>query len=153
MILPKSRMRKNGKSTLSTEYRIWDNMISRCTRKTKNARYSKYYFGKGVSPDWDTFAGFWADMGDTYFEGASLDRIETEKGYNKENCRWITKKLNNSFANNKWCADLTLKYDKTLTELCTLNGLSSQHMAYFKKTHTLKESRNKVTLLALSAKE
>jgi hypothetical protein len=36
------------------------------------------------------FENFWADMGDTYADGLTLDRIDSTKDYYKDNCRWVT---------------------------------------------------------------
>jgi hypothetical protein len=65
-------------------------MRQRCNNP-KNVKYH-IYGGKGiiVDPDWDTFAGFWKDMGDAYVEGLTIDREDSSKNYCKENCRWVT---------------------------------------------------------------
>lgn len=75
-------------------YKIWQVMIQRCTNP-KSQAYPRYG-GKGitVSKEWLTFEQFWADMGSTYQDGWSIDRIDSSKGYNKENCRWLTRSEN-----------------------------------------------------------
>jgi hypothetical protein len=72
-------------------YGVWSNMKNRCY----NPNYSKYKYwgGRGIkmSESWLTFANFYADMGDAP-PNMSIDRIDVDDDYCKENCRWATQK-------------------------------------------------------------
>lgn len=74
-------------------YKLYHNMIQRC-KNLNNPRYGGR--GIGVSQEWNIFDKFYSDMGDIPFKGAELDRIDNDKGYSKENCRWVSKSTNNA---------------------------------------------------------
>lgn len=72
-------------------YRTWKGMRERCN----NPNHKDYaiYGGKGVSvcSRWDNFEFFVSDMG-CRPSGKTLDRIDPNKNYCPENCRWATHK-------------------------------------------------------------
>lgn len=71
-------------------YNSWRGMRERCTKPNNKAYH--HYGGRGISydPRWNKFENFLADMGDTYKEGLTLDRIDVNGNYCKENCRWVS---------------------------------------------------------------
>lgn len=87
--------------TKTPEYRSWVHLKTRC--KNKNYICYQDYGGRGISydPRWENFENFYADMGKKPSRDYSLDRIDNDKGYSKENCRWATIKeqQNNTRAN------------------------------------------------------
>ena len=75
-------------------YRIWTSIIYRCTRKD-NKQYKNYGArGIDICDEWMDFNKFCEDIGKRPFEGCHLDRTDNDKGYFKENCRWVTPKIN-----------------------------------------------------------
>jgi len=83
-----------------TGYSSWAGMKSRCD-SPNNFKYSNYG-GRGISYDqqWSEFENFYADMGDRP-EGSSLDRINNDGNYCKDNCKWSTpeEQANNTRSN------------------------------------------------------
>lgn len=71
-------------------YKKWEAMKRRCLNK--NEKSYKNYGGRGITicKEWLNFMGFYNDVYKGYKNGLSLERIDNNKGYYKENCKWIT---------------------------------------------------------------
>jgi hypothetical protein len=83
---------KHGKSK-TAEYRIYKAMMSRCY-KPGNCSYSRYG-GRGITvcDRWlNSFEAFLEDMGPRPTDEHSIDRIDSDKCYSPDNCRWATKR-------------------------------------------------------------
>ncbi len=88
---------KHGMSR-TRQYSIWADMKDRCS----NQRNSHYYLygGRGISYDksWESFENFWKDMEEGYSDNLTIDRIDSNGNYVKENCQWITRQENTAKA-------------------------------------------------------
>lgn len=74
-------------------YNTWVNMRKRCTNP-KDKRYHRYG-GRGITvcKRWsgrNGFPNFVADMGERPTTKHSLDRIDNDGNYERDNCRWAT---------------------------------------------------------------
>ena len=79
-------------------YNTWKNMDKRCNNP-KNKDY-KNYGARGITvcEEWLDVTNFVAWCEETYpnIKGYSLDRIDNDKGYSPENCRWADKVTQNT---------------------------------------------------------
>ena len=113
-------------ATYTRLYKIWTNMKTRCYNP--NYKDPQYYSDKGIAicDEWvNDFAAFreWS-LEHGYADDLTIDRIDGNKGYSADNCRWATPKQQsrNRMSNNlitiggetrcliEWCEKLNLPY-------------------------------------------
>lgn len=102
-------------------YRRWKAMVGRCTNPAQH-NY-RWYGGKGVTvcEQWrDDFLAFktWAESSG-FAQDRELDRIDSSKGYEPGNCRWVTKR-----DNVKSMRTFPLALDQQLAAYAAANGIS-----------------------------
>lgn len=108
-------------------YSIWRHMIERCYREDTNG-FSQYG-GRGITvceewrKDVSLFISWAIENG--YKDNLSIDRMDNDKGYSPENCRWVSQseqcnnKRNNIVIEYKgkkqtltqWCEDLKVPFN------------------------------------------
>jgi|688.fasta_scaffold60282_13 hypothetical protein len=129
--------------TSSPTYRSWGMMIQRCTNP-KHSWY-KLYGGKGIKiiDKWLDFKNFLADMGERPV-GKSLDRIDGNLNYCKENCRWATPKEQSRNRTNR----RIVEYDGNnygVTELCEM--LKIERQSFYNFLHKGKQPSEIIKIL------
>lgn len=92
-------------------YRIWLNMKNRCYNPQSSSY--QYYGGRGIVTcgEWHEFRNFWQDMYESYLDhvksygekDTTLDRMDVDGNYCKENCKWATIKEQNGNRRNVKC--------------------------------------------------
>lgn len=78
-------------------YRVWCAMKERCNNP-HNKSYARYGArGITVTHEWETsFESFraWA-MENGFSDNLTIDRVDNNKGYSPDNCRWVSTKVQN----------------------------------------------------------
>lgn len=120
----------------TSEYNSWQAMKRRCL-DPKNKAF-KYYGAKGirVCAEWESdFLKFFEDMGKKPSSNHSLDRINTEGDYCKDNCRWATHTEQMRNRTNTVRCEFNGK-KMTRVEIENISGIShkliEQRMRYYK---------------------
>lgn len=70
----------------------WRTIVRRCC--DKNHKSYNFYSKIGICERWKDFMLFYNDMYKDFKPELQIDRIDGEKSYCKENCRWVTPKKN-----------------------------------------------------------
>lgn len=120
-----SKMRYHGcrKTKL---YNSWQCMKQRCNPQTGKPLY--YSRGITVCEEWEDFLTFreWA-LTHGYEEGLTIDRIDNNKGYCPENCRWVTMQDQQNNRRNNALVTIGEK-TQTVAQWCRELGVDRSHI-------------------------
>ena len=153
----KSAREKHGMAKTEL-YRKWASIKQRCLDESR-ADYERYGgAGIAVCDEWkNSFVSFmnWS-LNNGYKEGLSIDRIDNNKEYCPENCRWI--KLEEQSANRRsniyityngetktltdWCKYFNVDYSRTKAKIKKY-GFSFEE-AIFSQNYVLRDERKKL---------
>lgn len=129
-------------------YQAWIHMKQRC--KNPKCKSYKNYGGRGIEvcQDWEkSFINFkdWAYK-NGYTDALTLDRIDNDKGYYPENCRWVNMLVqeNNKRNNHYYLINGEMK---TLSQISREYNISRNALYYriHTKGKTLEESVKELT--------
>lgn len=136
-----SKRKHEGRTKYKSEYSSWKSMRVRCN----NPNYHSYhrYGGRGIKvcKRWDNFNNFIYDMGPKPSSIHQLDRINNDKGYSPDNCKWVTPKENSNnrkkYTNKTGYTGVHYRKSKNRYEVNVCINRKPHHVGVFK---TLKES-------------
>jgi len=136
--LRKETASKNFTTHGATEtrlYYIWTTMIQRCEKpSTKKSKKDYKERGITVCPGWHNFETFqsWA-LANGYSENLTIERMDNDKGYSPDNCKWATNKeqANNRRSNvNITFNGITQTIAQWAEELCMAYNVLHNRLSY-----------------------
>lgn len=109
---------------------VWDGIKLRCSNP--NCTGYKNYGGRDIKlcKEWENYYNFqkWS-LENGYREDLTIDRINNDKGYSPDNCRWVTMKVQQN--NKRNTAYYTYNGEtKPFMEWCDLYHLTRDQIAY-----------------------
>lgn len=108
-------------------YRIYHKIRERCYRP--NNRNYKYYGGRGITICDEWYHNFQAFMewslSHGYTDDLTIDRIDNEKGYAPDNCRWVTMQRQNCNRRNNHLLEFNGQ-TKTVSDWSRETGIKQQ---------------------------
>jgi len=102
---------------------VYYSMRGRCEHKNHDAYYR--YGGRGITvcKEWRDYPLLFVEWALThgYKKGLTLDRIDNDKGYSPDNCRWATP------SEQGYNTRVSVRYDgRTMKELSDISGVSEK---------------------------
>lgn len=132
-------LERNGYRSEHPIYNAWKNIKKRCKISDKNKDYKNYGLrGIAVCEEWESdYTTFlkWALI-NNWKKGLTIERIDNDKGYSPENCKWATRKEQLANRRNTW----NITYNgKTLTQLEWSEELGIHHNTLAKRLKVWKD--------------
>jgi hypothetical protein len=130
----KMNLNENGKRYRDPFYSVWSTMKARCNNP-KSQGY-KNYGARGIKicDKWLEFKGFYEDMYSGYEKGLSIERVDNNGNYEKENCVWADIKTQSK--NKRNTAKVIYEGNEySIIELAEILGVNRQalYMRYYRR--------------------
>ena len=124
-------------------YNIYNHIYQRCNNKN-NDRYNNYG-GRGIKCLWKSFEDFKNDMYDSYIKhvekygkfDTSIDRIDVNENYCKENCKWSTNKEQQANKQNSIIVHDNNGNMYCLKQYCKKFNISYSMVRYYRRKHNM----------------
>ena len=114
-------------------YATWADILQRCNNPQRKTY--KHYGARGITvcEEWLDIRNFvaWAEATHPNIEGVSLDRIDNDKGYSPENCRWVdvtTQILNQRKRKDNTSGFVGVCWNKGIDRWVALIGVASKEI-------------------------
>jgi len=131
-------------------YATWDAMKQRCYNT--NCSLYPYYGGRGITvcETWlglNGFMQFSLDMGEKPSKKHSIDRVDNNSNYSKNNCRWATKfEQQSNLRSNNDVVGVSFNIEKQKWKAYIGSPPNRKHLGWFTKKEDATIARKKAEL-------